>query len=266
MAITQTYNLDIVPKGVPEIVHCSQYDKQSRLIEFNILKAGEAYTIPSGSAVTVRGTKKDHTGFEYTCSYSGSKITVVIEEQMTVFAGDVACELRITQGSDQILGTANGILRVEPTPLGDDTVISETQLPLLEEAIEAASTVDDTVERVSSIVPSNTGTDGQVLTKSGTGAVWEDGGKINRTREFTISSTTAVTYTAPSGKTYARRYSATGLSGVTANTIAKVLSCTDDSVSNIVCETRASGMYIYFQVTPATTTKVVVEFTESEAL
>lgn len=188
MAIKQTYNLDIVPKGVPEIVHCSQYDKQSRIIEFNILKGGESYSIPSESSVTVRGTKKDYTGFEYTCSYSGDKVSVVIEEQMTIFAGDVACELRIMQGSTQILGTANFILRVEPTPLGDDTVISETQLPLLEEAIEAASTVADTVERVSSIVPSGTGTDGQILTKSGAGAVWSDVNVPTKTSELTNDS------------------------------------------------------------------------------
>ena len=59
---TQTFNLELVPKGVPPIVHVSQYDKGQTWM-FNILMDNQLYTIPSGSSVTVRGTKRDGTGF-----------------------------------------------------------------------------------------------------------------------------------------------------------------------------------------------------------
>lgn len=307
MAITQTYNLDLVPNGPDAVVKCSQYDKGSRTITFNMFKESQPYTVPSGASVTVRGTKKDNTGFEYPCTSSGTTVSFDIQEQMTIFNGKVLCEIRITNGGE-ILGTANFVLFVERTTLEDGIVISETDIPLVEKAAQVADELDSIIEaidRVTPLVPDGDGTAGQFLQKTNAGTTWANvnsaewgnitgtlsnqtdlqnalnakpssvngvttttGGdlKINRTRELTISSTTAVTYTSPSEKTYTRRYNATGLTGVTANTIATVLSCTDNTVSNVVCETRANAMYIYFQVTPSTSAKVVVEFTESEAL
>lgn len=178
MAITQTYNLDLVPNGPDVMVKVSQYDKESRNINFIIFNQNQLYIIPSGTTATVRGTKADNTGFEYPCTINGSVVSFLVKEQMTVFNGKVLCEIRLLN-SGQVLGTANFILFVEKAALSDDTVISETELPLIEEAIEAAATVADTVERVSSILPSNTGTDGQVLTKDGSGAIWADGGSLS---------------------------------------------------------------------------------------
>lgn len=141
---SQTINLELIPQGVPPIVHVSQYDKgQTWLV--NILKGGTAYTIPSGCAVTVQGTKKDGTGFQYSCTYSGSQVTVIEEQQMTVLAGDVPAEIRFTKSGD-IIATLNFIIRVEPAALSDDTVVSETDLPLLEEAIEAAREAQESAE------------------------------------------------------------------------------------------------------------------------
>lgn len=177
MAITQTYNLDLVPNGPDVMVKVSQYDAESRNINFIIFNQNQLYSIPSGTTATVRGTKADDTGFEYPCTINGSVVSFLVKQQMTVFNGKVLCEIRLTN-SGETLGTANFILFVEKAALSDGTVISETELPLIEEAIEAAATVADTVERVSSILPSNTGTDGQVLTKDGTGAIWADGGGI----------------------------------------------------------------------------------------
>lgn len=135
--ITQTYNLNLIPNKVPVVVNASQYDKTSRTLSFNIYNGDVLYTIPSGSTVTVRGTKPDKTGFEYLCTFSGSVISFNIQEQMTVFSGKIPVEIRIISGG-QILGTANFILFVEKTTLDDDTVISETQLPLLESAEQNA--------------------------------------------------------------------------------------------------------------------------------
>lgn len=131
--INQYYNLNLVPNSIPVVVYASQYDVGSRTITFNVYNGGELYTIPSGSAVSVRGTKKDNTGFEYSCNFNGSQVSFNIQDQMTVFSGNIECEIRISK-SGQILGSANFILRVENTALKDDISISETDLPLLESA------------------------------------------------------------------------------------------------------------------------------------
>lgn len=135
----QTFNLDLIPDGIPPIVHVSQYDK-GQIWKFNIIQNNTLFNIPAGSGVTVQGTKKDGTGFQYGCTYSGSQVTVVEEQQMTVFFGDVKAELVIVNGDD-LIGTLNFIIRIEPAPLNEDTIISETMLPLIEEAAEVAEQI-----------------------------------------------------------------------------------------------------------------------------
>lgn len=133
---TQTFDLDMIPNGVAPIIHTSQYDKGQTWI-FSIFADSTPFSIPAGAAVTIQGTKPDHTGFQYACSFSGNQVTTTEMQQMTVLPGDVPTEIRITK-DDDIIGSINFKIRVEPAALADDTEISETDLPLLEEAIEAA--------------------------------------------------------------------------------------------------------------------------------
>ena len=131
---TQTINLNLIPQGVKPVIHVSQYDKGQTWI-FKLLKGDSYYQIPAGSSITIQGTKSDGTGFQYVCTYSGYEVTATEEQQMTVLAGDVPAELRITKGDD-IIGTLNFVIRVEKAALSDDTVISETELPVVEEIVE----------------------------------------------------------------------------------------------------------------------------------
>lgn len=131
---SQTINLDMIPQNVPPIIHVSQYDKGQTWF-FNLFVGDSAFSVPAGSTVTIQGTKPDKTGFQYSCTYSGSQVTATEEQQMTVIAGDTPAEIRITK-SGQIIGSINFIIRVEPAALTDNTVISETDLPLIEQAIE----------------------------------------------------------------------------------------------------------------------------------
>ena len=131
---TQTINLNLIPQGVQPVIHVSQYDKGQTWI-FKLMVGNAYYQIPAGASVTIEGTKKDGTGFQYACTYSGYEVTAIEQQQMTVLAGDVPAELRITKGSE-LIGTLNFIIRVEQAALSDDTVISETELPLIEEIAE----------------------------------------------------------------------------------------------------------------------------------
>ena len=136
--ITQTINLNLIPGGVLPRINVSQYDKGSRTLNFNIYNGSVLFNIPTGSAITIQGTKPDHTGFQYPCEYEGSVITANLEQQMSVISGEVTCEIAINKDL-QLIGTGNFILNVEPAAVKDDTVISETELPLIEQAIEAAA-------------------------------------------------------------------------------------------------------------------------------
>lgn len=144
--ITQSIDLNLIPGGVMPRFNVSQYDKGSRTLRFQLFNGSSVFDIPGGSVVTIQGTKVDKTGFQYDAEYTDNIVTADLEQQMTVLAGEVLCELRILSGTSEILGTANFIIAVEASALADDTVISDTDLPLIEQAIEAADKAEESAE------------------------------------------------------------------------------------------------------------------------
>lgn len=137
--IDQSINLNLIPGGVLPRFNVSQYDKGSRALQFNLFSGSLPFEVPEGSTVTIQGTKKDMTGFQYPCTYQGSLVVSDLYDQMTVLAGEVTTELVITDTNLNILGTCNFIIDVEQAALSKDIPISETELPLLQEAIQAAA-------------------------------------------------------------------------------------------------------------------------------
>lgn len=140
--ITQYYNLNLTPTvGNQTLVYCSQYDNGSRIINFTLYDGKNPFYLEETDVITVRGTKKDGTGFEYECTNYISSVSFTIEEQMTLFAGKTPCELRIIRETE-VLGSMNFYLCVEPSPLEENTVISATELPAYESMLLAAQTAE----------------------------------------------------------------------------------------------------------------------------
>ena len=143
---TQDVNLNIVPVGVRPVVHCSQYDNNLQAIRFTLYKNNVAFSIPSGAAVLINGYKPDNTGFSYAATaISGNTATFTVTQQMTAVAGEVLCELRV-RTSNQIIGTLNFILKVEEAPLKDDSILSETEIPLIEQAVDIAANLAEYIQ------------------------------------------------------------------------------------------------------------------------
>ena len=139
--ITQTHDLNLIPGFVPPVVNVTQYDKTARTLVFNLWDGETSFSVPSGAAVTIRGTKPDGNGFEYTATASGSTVSMDLQQQMATCAGSVRCEVRIASGT-QILGTADFILKVKSSALNENTPLSETELPLIEQAAEGAAKIE----------------------------------------------------------------------------------------------------------------------------
>ena len=139
---SQTFNLDLIPQGVPPIVHVSQYDK-GQTWSIHLFENGVVFPVPLGTSAAVQGTKPDNTGFQYPAviSVGDNVVTFTVEQQMTVLGGQFECELVLVNGENQV-ATINFILDVEPTTLDDDTVISETELPLIEQAAELGAVIN----------------------------------------------------------------------------------------------------------------------------
>lgn len=176
--ITQTYNLNLVPNDNQVIVNASQYDEGSRRIEFILYHGRDLFDINDYEQknnvicnVRVLGTKADGTGYMYDCGFSHSKVFFDIQEQMTVLAGQHTAEIRIVDNEDNIIGSSNFIFQIEKAALKDDTVISETDIPLLQRILNNI----DSINAVETMLDG--GTTGQVLAKKSDAdgdVEWED--------------------------------------------------------------------------------------------
>ncbi len=133
--LPQNHDLDMTPNGVPIVVNVSQYDV-GREINFYLYNGSEVYTPAVGALIRIEGTKPDNTGFSYSATYTGNKVTISITDQMTVLEGEVRCELRVTEGGSDV-GSLNFILLVEKAALRSDIPISDTEIPAIIELARA---------------------------------------------------------------------------------------------------------------------------------
>lgn len=115
----ETLSLNLIPKGISPICHCSQYDT-GRVIRFNLLNGNLPYTIQSGDTVTLNVRKPDDTIVTASVSVTqgNSYVDIVTTEQMCACAGKNLCELRIANNNDDI-GTLNFVMAVERDVLAD---------------------------------------------------------------------------------------------------------------------------------------------------
>lgn len=140
MILQEEYNLNLEPQLSKKYVKVSQYDTGRRLLITLIKNDGSMFKIPSEASASINGLKPDGNGFRYDCSIENNKVVVDMQEQMTVLAGCVKCEILLSKGGERI-ATANFMLSVEESPLSENTPISSTDIPLLQKAIEASETV-----------------------------------------------------------------------------------------------------------------------------
>lgn len=210
--IEQIYNLDLVPSGQPLVVNVSQYDVDSRTLTFNLFNGGVAYAPDGGTAAYIMGTKPDATGFIYAMTVSGTSASVDIYQQMTAVAGNIPCEVRLVDTSGAVIGSANFTLAVEKAALDDDTVISDSDIPLFEElaaqAAQSAADAADSADAAAALIPAD-GTVGQVLTKTADGTAWDDAAMATMVVTITYANST---YSAD--KTFAEIYAEINNGGV----------------------------------------------------
>lgn len=239
--ITQSINLNLVPGGVLPIINVSQYDKGSRTLQIVLFNGVTAYQIPDGSSVTIQGTKADKTGFQYEVdSFSGNVVTTDIEQQMTVFPGDVAIELSIAKGDDR-LGTANFILRVEPAALADDTIISETELPLIEQAVEIAEHIAEYVEICEDSAAAAAASASTANTKAGEASASATSAAGSATSASGSATAAAGSATAAAGSASSASDSATAASGSATSASGSASAASTSATNAATSETNASG-------------------------
>ena len=142
--ITQTLDLNLIPGRVLPMVNVSQYDKDSRTLEFTIYNGDQTFDL-TGLTAYIQGLKPDGHGFNYSATIADGKVTANVEEQMTVVAGRVMCEIILMDGTDRA-GTGNFILNVEAAAMPDGSNMSDSDYSYIEQLIEDAQAAQTEAE------------------------------------------------------------------------------------------------------------------------
>jgi len=130
--ITEQLRLNLIPNGIPPVIHVSQYDV-GRTLQFIIYNGSSQYVFTSGESAILLGTKPDGHIFIYDLTISNNVLSIDTTEQMLAIPGNVNAEIRI-QGADKDIGTANFIFAVEESPIYKDIIYSDSEIPAIEQA------------------------------------------------------------------------------------------------------------------------------------
>ena len=130
--LTQSHTLSLQPGAIPTRVPCTQADNLARTLTFQLTDQGASFTPPTGSTITMEGTKPDGHSFSALCTLSDGLVSVNLTQQMTAVAGEVPCQLTITK-SGETIGTARFFLCVEASALPQDADLSASDLSAMTE-------------------------------------------------------------------------------------------------------------------------------------
>ena len=144
----QTINVNLTPNNTLPRVYVSQYDVQ-RQFYLKLSEGALAYSVPSGTTLTLQGTKPSGLGFSTTCEVDANdrtKVIVQTDAEMTDEWGDVEAELVLTKNST-VIGSTNILLSVErsPHPTGTIDGQAEQLVPALTALVER---VEDAAESI----------------------------------------------------------------------------------------------------------------------
>lgn len=120
--ITQEFDINIIPHGLPPRVEVDQYDTGLRTLIAHIYQDDTPLVMTDEYTYTVIGTKPSGTGFSYPATAENGAIVIDVTGQMTVVSGLVECGIIVWSGTDRV-GTHRFNLWVQPSALTAETII-----------------------------------------------------------------------------------------------------------------------------------------------
>ena len=146
--LTRTFDIDVVPGGIPEKIHISQYDSDVTL-EFRLFSSEGILDVPSeGVTALIRGTKRDRNGISMDADFAIvddiPTVSVKATKQMTAVDGTNIFEIVLfaTSGSNTYeLPTANFHLVVERAALDIDTIESKSEIKEIQGIMDRADEI-----------------------------------------------------------------------------------------------------------------------------
>ena len=140
MTITRNFKLYLnAGTASAPYINVNQYDEGEEWVFTLYNEDGSTYTPSSGAII---GIKSDGNAIMNAGSVVGGKVVITETEQMTAASGRAIFELLIDNATH---GTANFIVNVERRP-SDDAEFSDSDLSMLQEAIDAAEVINEVLD------------------------------------------------------------------------------------------------------------------------
>lgn len=119
---SQTVTVNLVPGlSTPAVIRVSQYDV-GRPLTIKVFDGTGAASFGASVTATIVGTKPSGLGFTESGTIAGNTVTLNTTLAMTQERGMIPAEISFTTSSPAtVIGTANFILAVEPSPHPDGT-------------------------------------------------------------------------------------------------------------------------------------------------
>ena len=144
--IAHQTSVDFTRRVISAPVHIVQGDKTLPQIEVELLADGQPYTIPSGASVAIRYGKPDGNAIvNNAASTSGNTATFTVTEQMSALPGEMSPQVMVTV-SGGVAATGSFPLIIDKNSV-EGAKDSESELSTFDKVIQAAATVNESVEK-----------------------------------------------------------------------------------------------------------------------
>jgi len=137
--------LDMIRPFIPAVVYAMQQDEQTRYVAISMTEAGVAFTPPAGTLGVLAIRKPDgepcfydSANGEPAVTIEGSTATCLLVPEALQVAGDAPAALVLYNAQGDRLSTFRFLLRIEPTPVPDETVTSSSYYSILTQQISDA--------------------------------------------------------------------------------------------------------------------------------
>lgn len=129
---------DMLGKRATQAIRMKQLDNNLRYLEVQLINDEEAFAIPEGAHVRLRGLKPDGKGaYLDAVEFSGDTATFEINANFLAVSGKMPCEVEVSL-RDDVVKTRTFYVDIDPEALPSGAVISSDEYPALLAAAEAA--------------------------------------------------------------------------------------------------------------------------------
>ena len=138
-----TVHVNIVPGGMPIVLHISQYDVGLRQYVFTLYSTQGTWSDVSGASATLEATKPDNHAIVHNCTYNNDgTITYTVQEQLAAVVGRVWSKLVIRDTSDNVVASAAIIWIVDQAGVTDSAIVSDSDISALQEFLAEFGTIN----------------------------------------------------------------------------------------------------------------------------